>query len=356
MHADDSSGVIGQAGQRAIDLYARACREGTPDQTKLGRWLAKFRDDSPGWPIVTLEDFAEALGQNGIAAYRKAVAAMDRRHADQPVGQFGARFELDHMLLELADHDGDVDGAIAILEQGQHPQFVAILDRLEAAGRDEELVTWVTRAVEADRVAVDRLGNGHNSYWLDADRVVDLFCAAGQQESAMALARDQLQRSPTPATYDFLLRTAARLERLDIERARVLAWLDADGWSSGQTPIVLALHEGDVDRAWAAADRWGAGHAWQLLADAAPQPRPADALRLYGPALHDALLFPGRAEAQKAVTTLKRMRELALAADELDPSGRQVERLDDRIAEIRVTLRRRWALIEELDRAGLRGR
>jgi hypothetical protein len=356
MHADDSSGVIGQAGQRALELYARACREGTPDQAKLGRWLARFRDESPGWPIVTLDDFADALGVKGLTAYRKAVAAIGKRHADQPVGEFGVRFELDRMLLELADHDGDVDAAIAILGQGQHPQFVAIIDRLQAAGRDDEVITWLTRAVEADRVAVDRLGNGHNSYWLDADRAVELFCAAGQQESAMALARDQLRRAPTPASYDFFLRTAARLERLEIERARVLAWLDADGWSTGQTPIVLALHEGDVERAWAAADRWGAGHAWQLLADAQPQPRPADALGLYGPALDDALLFPGRAEAQKAVAILKRMRQLAAAADNLDRSGRHVESLDDRIAEIRVTLRRRRALIEELDRAGLRGR
>jgi hypothetical protein len=356
MHADDSSGVIGQAGQRAVELYARACREGTPDQAKLGRWLARFRNESPGWPIVTLDDFADALGVKGLTAYRKAVAAIGKRHADQPVGEFGVRFELDRMLLELADHDGDVDAAIAILGQGQHPQFVAIIDRLQAAGRDDEVITWLTRAVEADRVAVDRLGNGHNSYWLDADRAVQLFCAAGQQESAMALARDQLRRAPTPASYDFFLRTAARLERLEIERARVLAWLDADGWSTGQTPIVLALHEGDVERAWAAADRWGAGHAWQLLADAQPQPRPADALGLYGPALDDALLFPGRAEAQKAVAILKRMRQLAAAADNLDRSGRHVESLDDRIAEIRVTLRRRRALIEELDRAGLRGR
>lgn len=56
------------------------------------------------------------------------------------------------------------------------------------------------------------------------------------------------------------------------------------------------------------------------------------------------------------MTILKRMRQLAAAADNLDRSGRHVESLDDRIAEIRVTLRRRWALIEELDRAGLRGR
>ena len=354
LHADDSSGVIGQAGQRAVDLYARACREGRPNEAKLGRWLAKFRDDSPGWPIVTLDDFVDALREKGLDAYRRTVAAIERRHADQSRGEFGARFELDRMLLELADHDGDVDGAIAILEQGQHPLFVAIIDRLQAARRDDEVITWLIRAVDADRVAVDPR-NGHNPYWLDADRAVELFCAAGQSDSAMALARDQLHRSPTPATYDFVLRTASRLGRRDVERARVLDWLDADGWSSGQTPVVLALHEGDVERAWAAADRWGAGHAWQLLADAQPQPRPADALALYEPALDGALLQPGRAEAQNAVAILERMRRLAVAADERDPQGRHVETLDDRIAEIRVRLRRRWALIEELDKAGLRG-
>jgi hypothetical protein len=36
------------------------------------------------------------------------------------------------MLLELADHDGDVDRAVHLLAQREHPQYGAIVDRLRA--------------------------------------------------------------------------------------------------------------------------------------------------------------------------------------------------------------------------------
>ena len=62
-HADDSSGVIGAAGQRAARLYARSCREGHPDRIALARWLVRFRVESPGWPDLTLADFVAAFDE-----------------------------------------------------------------------------------------------------------------------------------------------------------------------------------------------------------------------------------------------------------------------------------------------------
>ncbi len=44
------------------------------------------------------------------------------------------------MLLELADHDGDVDRAVDLLTERLHPQYGAIIARLRAAGRDDEVV------------------------------------------------------------------------------------------------------------------------------------------------------------------------------------------------------------------------
>lgn len=61
--ADDSSGSIGDQCQRAVGLYARACRLGYPDPVKLATWLVNFRADSPGWPNVTLADFVDAFDE-----------------------------------------------------------------------------------------------------------------------------------------------------------------------------------------------------------------------------------------------------------------------------------------------------
>ena len=148
--ADDSSGSIGDACQRAADLYARACRLGEPEPVKLATWLVKFRADSPGWPNLVLADFVDAFDERALATYRRAVAALDRELEDQ---DHFKRFEVDAMLLELADHDGDVDRAVHLLSRREHPEYGAIVDRLRAAGRTDDAVAWIDRAVAEGRVS-----------------------------------------------------------------------------------------------------------------------------------------------------------------------------------------------------------
>jgi hypothetical protein len=141
-HADDSAGVLGGASQRALDLYARACREGNPDGRKLARWLVKFRDESPGWPQATLVDFVAAFDDKAMTVYRAAV----HKVADLFEGEEGwKRFEVDRMLLELADHDGDVDRAIEILSSGEYTRYGDIIERLRQHGRDDEVTARSTR-------------------------------------------------------------------------------------------------------------------------------------------------------------------------------------------------------------------
>ena len=117
--ADDSSGSIGCECQRAADLYARACRLGEPDPVKLATWLVKFRADSPGWPHLVLADFVDSFDEQALGTYRRAVAALDRKLEGQ---DHWKRFEVDAMLLELADHDGDVDRAVHLLTRAGTPR------------------------------------------------------------------------------------------------------------------------------------------------------------------------------------------------------------------------------------------
>ena len=93
---------------------------------------------------------------------------------------------------------------------------------------------------------------------------------ASHSPTALDLARDLFHSNPGPTTLDFLLATAERLGRREEELDSVLAWVDGRDWRTGDTPIALALHLGDVDRAWAAADRWGVDLAWMSLADVQP--------------------------------------------------------------------------------------
>ncbi len=349
---DDSGGNVTRACQRAIDLYARACREGRPNGVRLGRWLAKFRLASPGWPDVALNDFLPALGGKGVAAYRRAVDAA----AEQAEAQ-GDRpgFELGSMLLELADLDGDVDRAVELLSREEHPQYAAIIERLVAAGRRDETLARLDRAVAESRIDApgpDPWRDADNPYWVRPGRALDLYLEAGRSGDALDLARDLFHSDPGPASLDFLLATAERLGRREEELDSALAWVDGRDWRTGDTAIVLALHLGDVGRAWAAADRWGVDRAWMSLADVQPQPRPDDAIELYRRDIERALLKAGRPSAQRAAAAAVRMRLIAAAADARDGGGR-VEAFTAWVGDLRETHRHRPTVGQESDREGL---
>jgi hypothetical protein len=188
--ADDSSGVIGGECERAADLYAQACRLGEPDPAELARWLATFRATSPGWPTLVLADFVDAFDDDALAIYRAAVTDLDRQHAGR---DHWSRFEVDAMLLELADHDGDVDRAVDLLNERDHPAYGAIIARLRAAGRDAEAVNWIDRAVAEGRTSSQ---GGGNDYWLSASDVADTYRGIGRIDDAIAVLRADFVRQP----------------------------------------------------------------------------------------------------------------------------------------------------------------
>ena len=208
-----------------------------------------------------------------------------------------------------------------LAEENTGPWYASIVERLLAAGRRDEAMAWLDRAVAAGRVG--------RSFWdrpeetdivrrrLDAPRAIDLYIGAGRPDDAVALAHRLFRENPGADAYDLLLDTAERLGRRDREREAALAWIDGRNWRDADIPIALALHEGDVERAWRAADRWGADDAWQRLADAAPQPRPADAMRLYEEAVTRTLgRRSGRETSQRIAQFAVRLRDIAAAADE----------------------------------------
>ena len=304
----DSDGLMERACDRAAELYACACREGRPDVGALAAWLAQFRLEALSCPELALTDFLPALGEEGLAVYRGAVEAAPPT---------SARLVLE---VELADADGDVDRAVGLLG-GEDPRYASIVERLLEAGRDEEAMAWLDRAVAAGCVGRRLWNPPENSdsvrRRLDAPRAIELYIGAGRPDDAVALAHRLFREDPGTDAYDLLLDTAGRLGRRDREREAALTWIDGRSWRDADVPIALALHEGDVERAWRAADRWGADDAWQRLADAAPQPRPADAMRLYEEAVTRTLgRRSTRETSQRIAQFAVRLRDIAAAADE----------------------------------------
>ncbi len=239
-HADDSSGAIGGECERAADLYAQACRLGEPDPAELAGWLATFRATSPGWPTLLLADFVDVFDDHALAIYRAAVADLDRQHAGR---DHWGRFEVDAMLLELADHDGDVDRAVDLLNERERPQYGAIIARLRAAGRDDEVVNWIDRAVAEGRASSQGGGSG---YWLSTSDVADTYRGIGRIDDAIAVLRADFVRQPAVHAYRSLLDFAATIGRADAERV----------WRSTTRETWLAAARGRYGpaRSWACLD------------------------------------------------------------------------------------------------------
>ena len=137
----------------------------------------------------------------------------------------------------------------------------------------------------------------------------------------------------------FLLTTAEPLDRREEEQRAALEWAESQDWRTGDTVITLALHIDDVDRAWAAADRWGADCTWQALADAEPQPRPDDAIDLYRHRVKEVLRKTGRPSAQQAVAMASCMRRIAVTADD-QHAGRHLRAFNAWVDDLRETLTR----------------
>jgi hypothetical protein len=343
-HADDSAGVLGGASQRALDLYARACREGSPDGRKLARWLVKFRDESPGWPQAALVDFVVAFDDKAMTAYRAAV----QKVADRFQGEDGwKRHEADLMLLELADHDGDVDRAIEILSSGEYTRYGEIVERLRQHSRDDEVIGWMDRAVSAGRVS-GRLGPA-GGVWLDPDDVAATYVAADRPDDAVQVLRRRVLETPGAKSLAALVDLARRLGRAPAERAWAIQALRQQAvppFGNGAYLVEIALSHNDLDEAWDAAHEFGAGHEWERLAKVSRDARPADAAALYQANLEKDLVHPDSKVYPAIAKRLTIVRDLRARAG-------QEEVFADYLNALRDTYGRRPSLMAALDKAGL---
>lgn len=346
---DDSSGVIGDQGQRALDLYAKACRLAPPKGPKLGAWLVTFELDSPGWPAVTLADFVPALDDKSWAAFRTTLADAIRA-ADPDAPEAFTNFHLTELVLGLADHDGDVDRAVELLTTGHSPAFHGIIERLSSADRTDEALDWLGRARAAHRV---NASGRDNRYDVPTSVAIALYRAAGRDDDAMDVAREAFAHGTrgylsSDSAYDLVLATARELGRFEQEKATLDALiLERSVVAGGALAVHFALHDGDVERAWDLADSYGAGWAWRELADATADSDPARVLPLYRGALAEALRYADKRSYNDAADLLTQMRDLYERAGRPEVFAALVE-------DIRATHKRRTSFIAILDRKTLR--
>ncbi len=329
MHADDSSGLIGDVAHELLRVHAKACDAGVADPAKLARWMFRFRFEDQDFFEVDPVRYADALGEPGLRAYRAAVESASPR-------SFAARYAHER----LAILDGDIDELVRLLGgdlSGPH-QFGRVAEAMVELDRPDLALDWATRGIEK------------TSGWQIAN-LYDLACKlhvqAGSPSEALRLRRAHHERTPSGSTYGALRSAAGACDAWHLERD---AARQALARSDRRAFISVLLDDGDDELAWNAASRSASDELDQelllRLADRRQSSHPSEALIVYTRVVDEILVETDRRAYRRAVQILKQARAAAQAAGETDA-------FEANVARLRELHRRRPTFIATLDKAKL---
>lgn len=330
LRADDSNGMIGDLARDLLELHARACQPGVADPVRLAKWMVRFCFVDQDFFELDVVRYAPALGDKGVAAYRKEVAA---RSAGPD--RFAARYAAER----LAVLDRDVDALVEMLGgdlTGPY-QYARVAEAMVELDLPEDALRWAREGIE------------RTSGWQVAklyDLAAKLLADRGDVAEVLELRRSQHERMPSSTTYSFV-RAAAQVTgewaALCAGAREVLGGRDRGGL------VDVLLDDDDLDAAWALATvepAWDAGeHRWTRLAEARAVSHPGDAMAVWFRLVDEVLGTADKRAYQAAVRYLKAAKKAAVAA------AAMVE-FEVRVAGLRETHRRRPSLIARLDKAG----
>ncbi|MGA8339778.1 MAG: hypothetical protein WB761_33890 [Solirubrobacteraceae bacterium] len=200
-HADDSDGTIGDLARELLELHATACDSGAADPVKLAEWMVPFWFADQDLFEVDPVRYQKALGEEGVAAYRQAVAARE------PEDTFAVRYARER----LAVLDGDTEKIVALLggDLTSPHQFVQVVGAMAELGREDDVLVWCERGIAETRG------------W-QTGRLYDLACETharrGEPLEALRLRRSQHERMPSLSTYNALRRAAEAVDAWSVER------------------------------------------------------------------------------------------------------------------------------------------
>lgn len=319
---DDADGAVNGVCRRAVKLYARACAAARPNPAKLAAWLFRLRLAWTTWPTIDVADFAEPLGESGMAAYRALVddawRALD--DDDDPTVLRGMREQ-------LAKASGDADALVDVLSDGlpSAKAYREIVTVLRHAGRLDEAIRWAERGVGQTRdVALTEL-------------LVESYVDGQRGDDAVELRKADLREAPTRLCY-------ARLRDTAVE---VKVWSGLRSWALdvlAREPAELVgalLDDGETEEAWRAAVKYDSTGIEVVRRRA--ETHPADVLSAYRTLVEDCLTRGGRDCYREAGILLREL---------VDTATRCGESASDFVALLKSRHARKPALLDELRKAG----
>jgi uncharacterized Zn finger protein len=291
---DDSDGQGGAVYAKGCGVHLEACLNARPDPVALAQELFAREIDSD-WEFFhgASETYADALGESGLAEYRRLAEKawqkiqprwQGKRGADE---EFGARYRLGSILESFAERDGDLDARIAIRAKDLSSaySYLGIAQLCLDHDRKSEALKWT-----------------EDGLWEFEDRpderlvlfAAELYRTLNRREDADALLWHGFERSPSEELYR-ALKAGARSDKLAAEatRDRALALLRArldapkkersPTWSRARELLLdVMLEEKQLDEAWQVVRDYGSSkELLEALAKASEKSHPGEALTAY---------------------------------------------------------------------------
>jgi hypothetical protein len=344
MYMDDSAGIVGDDLRTLMAFCARACRSAAPDARRLATWLVSMQLDGPGWPAIELKEFAEVLGQHGLAEVARL--AEERGVTAEP-DSWTARGIKD-LREQLAAVSCDIDAYVGVLAEdlrGAH-RYSEIVEVLCAAGRDDDAEHWARKglAEHPSGFQADRLRDQLVDLLLDGDRGADAVAVRREIYERRAIHQDYLQlRHAAQQAGQWADLSDCALDLLR-DRAHVEQWYVRE-------LISVLVSENLLDEAWAAAMA-NPGQVpesqWFQLIEVREKSHPADVIRPYQDLIEVRLdTASDKYRYPKAIKTIRRLRDSYRHAG--DEAG-----FTAYIADLRQRHHRKTSFIAKLDKALVR--
>lgn len=355
---DDSDGHLYDLFERTMDLHLAACSQARPNPVTLGErlfdWASRWELDRF---LNAVGDYADVLGKEGLAAYRRLAEQQWRtvpalEPGDDSSAVYGEqRFRITTIMESLAEATGGLEELIEVMQRNLASgyAFLRIAQACRRHRRDDLALEWAQRGRDV-----------FSDEWRLAELICDLHADAGRNDEALAIARDLFVRGPSLERYQRMRTLAEAVGAWPAEREPALASVRAGielrradsatgvrRGADGSVLVEILLWENDTDSAWQAFQTYGCNEQLSLhLAAARGEQHPADALEVYRRHL-DVALQPAKNRAyDQVVRFLGTMRRLYVALDRDDD-------FDALVAEIRTSYKRRPNLMKRLDRARL---
>ncbi len=358
MRADDSSGIIGGAIQDLLTLHVRLACLAHPPAAKLVAWMIRFQfDNECDFFTIDPGGYGPALGEKGMAAYRANlddIAASLRPEPtpeeeraswqNQRIGSAQweraasdryTRFLLEWNARRLAVFDRDIDAIIAT-----HSRDRKVAAWLEDAAEALAEIGEFDLAIDWAKQATD-FNDGHQSV-----KAAEYWCtllAEHQPDTELDARLEVFRRWPT-AIHAGRLHTRAG-DAWPSYAGEVMATLE----QAPREAVAFALHSlDDVPLAWQLAHSLSldSSDLWESVATRYEKIDPLAVLPIYSEQVESTLERADARSYRWAARRLAHMRALVRGC----PEATVVDQL---IADLRETHRRRPRLQQEFDRAGL---